>query len=72
MEPCHEYLGCKKRDCIAFENNGDKPCWELEGTLCNHRGIEIQRERTPGKKEDACVRSGCIYYQEAKKRARFS
>ncbi len=72
MEPCYVYLGRKKRDCIAFQDNSGKPCWQLEGTLCNHRGIQIQQERNPGKKEKACALSGCIYYQEAKQRARFS
>ena len=69
MEACYEYLGCGKKDCVLFGRK-DKLCWEVEGTLCNHRGIQIMREKLAGKKEDACARSGCIYYKAAKKHER--
>ena len=68
MEPCHEYLGCNKTDCIMFHENGGKRCWEIEGTLCNHPGIDLMRKNHPGDKVDACKRAGCIYYQAASKR----
>ena len=66
MESCYEYLGCAKKECIMYRQKDTTHCWEVEGTLCNHRGIQIMREKLAGTKEDACDRSGCIYYKAAK------
>ena len=67
MEACYEYLGCDMQDCIMHGRKDNKRCWEVEGTLCNHPGIQIIREKLAGKnKEDACARSACIYYKAAK------
>ncbi|MGQ9844310.1 MAG: methyl-accepting chemotaxis protein [Spirochaetota bacterium] len=30
---CKDILSCEKKDCPAY-NNQNKPCWEIEGTLC--------------------------------------
>ena len=69
MEACYEYLGCDKKECIMYGRKDTKRCWEIEGTLCNHPGIQIVRDRLAGKKkEEACIRSGCIYYKAAKAR----
>ncbi len=68
MEACYEYLGCNKEECIMHRRKDNKPCWEVEGTLCNHQGIQLMRDKLDGKKEDACIRSGCIYYKAAKDR----
>ncbi len=68
MEACYEYLGCGKKDCIMQGRKNGPYCWELEGTLCNHYGIEITREELGGKKADACARSACIYFTVAKSR----
>jgi len=68
MEPCYEYLGCDKRDCIMHGRKDTNRCWEVEGTLCNHPGIQIMRDKLAGKKENACNGSGCIYYKAAKDR----
>ena len=32
MEPCYEYLGCDKKDCIMHGRKKTKLCWEVEGT----------------------------------------
>ena len=45
MEPCYEYLGCEKKDCIMHGRKDTNSCWEVEGTLCNHPGIQIERNR---------------------------
>ncbi len=66
MEPCYEYLGCKKHDCVMFQIKNNTPCWQVEGTLCNHIGIETVREEIEGNKEKVCEISGCIYYQLAR------
>ncbi|MDQ7006964.1 MAG: hypothetical protein Q9Q40_07010 [Acidobacteriota bacterium] len=66
METCHEYLGCDKTDCVMHGAATARPCWEVEGTLCNHHGIALVRAVLPGRKEDSCVRSGCIYYRAFK------
>jgi hypothetical protein len=66
MEKCYEYLGCNQKDCIMYKRPGNERCWEIEGTLCNHPGMELIRKVRCGKKIDACVY--CIYYQEAKNR----
>jgi hypothetical protein len=52
-----------------YEYQGDKPCWEVGGTLCNHPGIRIARDRLAHEqqsKPEACARSGCIYYRAMK------
>lgn len=67
METCHEYLGCNNRDCKMYGRKDNKRCWEVEGTLCNHHGIEIAMEKLTGKKkEEACALASCIYYKAAK------
>ena len=68
MERCYEYLGCDKQACIMHdEQNDHKQCWEVEGTLHNHHGIEIVNVLFSGeKKEKICARSGCIYYKAAR------
>lgn len=68
MEPCYEYLACDEKDCIMHGRKDTKRCWEVEGTLCNHSGIQIMRDKLAGKKEYVCSRSGCIYYKAAKER----
>jgi hypothetical protein len=27
---CHEYFGCKKKECAIFNGKEDENCWELE------------------------------------------
>jgi hypothetical protein len=68
MEPCYEYLGCDKKDCIMHGRKDTNSCWEVEGTLCNHTCIKIVRDKIAGKKEDACNCFGCIYYKAVKDR----
>jgi hypothetical protein len=68
MEPCYVYLGCGEKDCPMHGRKDTKRCWEVEGTLCNHHGIQIIRDKLAGKKENACNRSGCIYFKTAKDR----
>ena len=66
MESCYEYLGCDKKDCIMYKEKSDQRCWEVEGTLCNHPGIQFMREELEGKKkEHSCINSACIYYKAA-------
>ena len=68
MEKCYEYLGCYQRSCIMHENDSQH-CWEVEGTLCSHRAIEIVKAKHSGKtKEEACARFCCLYYRAAKNR----
>jgi hypothetical protein len=45
MEACYDYLGCKAGDCSMFGRKDNKHCWEVEGTLCNHHGIQLAREK---------------------------
>jgi len=68
MEKCYEYLCCPEKDCIMYNRQDDIACWEVEGTLCNHSGIEYIREISVGKKKLACEHSACIYFLEARKR----
>ncbi len=66
MEKCYQYLGCNNKSCV-MHGVKDKHCWEMDGTLCNHHGIKIVRERYPNKnKEYCCARSSCIYYRAVK------
>jgi len=66
VEQCYEFLGCRQKNCIIQQQKNDKPCWEVEGTLCNYNGREILREKLACTKEEACNRSECIYYKAAK------
>ena len=66
MEACYEYLGCGIEDCIMHGRKDKEHCWKVEGILCNHHGIQLVREQLAGMKEDACGRSGWIYYKYAK------
>ena len=68
MEQCYEYLGCDKKDCIMYGQEGTDHCWEVEETLCNNPAIQIMLDKLAGKKEDACHRSGCIWYKAARDR----
>ena len=68
METCYEYLGCQKHDCVMFQMKDKTPCWKVDGTLCNHLGIEAVKDEIEGDKEKVCEISGCIYYQNAKLR----
>ena len=66
MEQCYEYLGCYKKDCIMYGQEDSYSCWEVEETLCNNPAMQIMWDKLSGKKEDACNRSGCIWYKAAK------
>jgi len=67
MEACYEYLGCGETHCIKYGHKDTEPCWKIEGTSCNHSTLKLVLETFPGIiKEDACNRSGCIYYKAAK------
>ena len=45
----------------------DQHCWEVDGTLCNHLGIELTKGKYANRpKEEACAHSYCIYYKAAK------
>jgi len=69
MEMCWEYLGCAEKDCIMYGRKKGLYCWEIEGTLCNHLGIEVVRKSLVGKeKKEACAHSSCIYFKEAVQR----
>ena len=66
MEICYEYLGCDKQDCVMRKID-DKHCWEVDGTLCNHLGIELTIGKFANRpKEEACAHSYSIYYKAAK------
>ena len=69
MESCYEYLGCHKTECVMHGMGNAKLCWQVEGTLCSHHGIELVRRVCDKDKEAACARSSCIYYRAAKTRA---
>lgn len=68
MEACYEYLGCPNKACVMFRIGRSENCWQVEGTLCNHHAIGVLRSMSGAKKEAVCARSGCIYYEFAKKR----
>lgn len=70
MEPCHEYLGCDRRDCVVYGQEEDgRRCWEVEGSLSNYEGIQLVRNMLEGKKEHACIQAGCLYYKAAEEAA---
>ena len=73
MQECYEYLGCTERNCKMHGINDVISCWEIEGTLCNHHGIELVGKQFTGKtKEEICIISHCIYYRTAKSRKKIN
>ena len=56
MEKCYEFLGWSKTDCVMYGNKDEIACWDVEGTLCNHEGLEMMVK----KGKDKC--KYCIYY----------
>ena len=62
MEKCYEYLGCDKYDCVMHGSSDDIECWEVEGTLCNHQGLELIKNID----KEKCAY--CIYYEASKGR----
>jgi len=59
MEKCFEYLKCSRTDCIMYGKTDDTKCWGVDGTLCNHPGMELM------KKMDEYKCAYCIYYKAA-------
>ncbi len=57
MQRCYEYLGCEKFDCVMYGRKEGPPCWEVEGTLCNHPALELIQKMN----KDKC--EFCIYYK---------
>lgn len=57
IERCYEYLGCNKRKCVMHGYQNKTACWEAEGTLCNHPGMELINKMS----KDKC--KYCIYYK---------
>lgn len=66
MEECYKYLGCQENDCIMFKTKEKVYCWEIDGTLCNHKGIELIRKKLKKTKVDTCIKSACIYFKAAR------
>lgn len=61
MEKCYEYLGCDKKSCVMYGNKSEAKCWDVQGTLCNHSGVE----RLVKMGIDKC--KYCIYYKATNK-----
>jgi hypothetical protein len=59
MEKCYRYIGCDKTDCVMYEKDDETKCWDVQGTLCNHPGMELMEKKSI----DKC--KYCIYYKEA-------
>ncbi len=42
MEKCYEYFQCHyKYHCPAYSTKTDNNCWEIEGTLLNHKALDV-------------------------------
>lgn len=54
MERCYEYFNCQKSDCVAHGATGEKPCWEMEETLCKCHDTQAISD-TLGNKMGACT-----------------
>ena len=55
MEPCYDYFSCKEKECIMFQNQSDKPCWETKGTLCCFPIIKLIENTTESEKCNYCL-----------------
>lgn len=69
LEPCCDYLGCGQRECIMFNSKEGHFCWDLHGTLCNHHGIRMLRNKSESNipKREICKKNRCIYFEAAQK-----
>ena len=66
METCYDYLACHQTKCVMYGKAKGRLCWQVEGTLSNHHGIEIARRLCGKDKEAACARVSCLYYRATK------
>ena len=46
---------------MLFGTHDDRPCWEVDGTLCNDDAIELLLTEM-GDKSKVCIH--CIYYKK--------
>lgn len=64
MEKCYDYFDCKKIECIMFQNKGEQPCCETEGTLCFFPPLTSIIEETNQKEKcDFCLYKNHILQQ---------
>ena len=62
MEKCYDYFGCDKTECIMFQNEDNKPCWDIERTLCFFSPLApIIEANNENKKCDYCLYKSANY-----------
>ena len=61
---CHEFLECTEKDCVMFEKEEQKNCWEIAPVLtpCINREVG---DIDPDKKFVFCRK--CFYYKHVHK-----
>ena len=59
MEKCYDYFDCNKTECVIFQNKGDKPCWDTEGTLCFFSALTPIIETNNENENEKC--DYCLY-----------
>ena len=62
---CHEFFGCKKTECIMFEEGENRFCWEIDPSLtpCIKHAVEGLLEMK--NKLNYC--KNCLYYEHTNK-----
>jgi len=57
---CHEFFECQKLDCIMFEEEEARNCWDVEPALTLCTNCLTRFVKTIADKMAYC--EGCIYY----------
>ena len=57
---CHEFVGCKKKECIMFNEDEERNCWEIDPTSTSCTNILPQSVKMENKIFHC---HNCRYYQ---------
>ena len=58
---CHEFFGCKKTNCIMFEEEEYRLCWEIDPALTPC--IDLATEGLLDMKDKLNYCKNCLYYE---------
>lgn len=45
MEKCYDFFDCDQRKCVMHGSKREIKCWEVEGTSCEHPGMEFFKRK---------------------------
>ena len=57
---CHEFFGCRKRQCKMFLENEERNCWDVPGTFCM---VVDDGENLDMAGDEKFFCKNCLYYE---------